>query len=365
MKINFVDLQRQYRSIKSEIDEGIFRVLENTSFILGPEVSRFEGNFAAYCGVQHAVGVNSGTSALFLALSAFDIGRGDEVITAANTFVATVEAIIYTGATPVLIDIDEDTYNMDPDKIEAAITERTKAIMPVHLYGQPAEMDRIMDIAAARGLMVIEDAAQAHGAKYRGARTGSFGKCGCFSFYPGKNLGAYGEGGAIVTDDGELAEKLRMLRDHGQAKKYQHQVVGYNMRLEGFQGAVLDVKLRKLDEWNSARRNNAALYSSQLAESEVITPKAPEHVEPVYHLYIIRTKKRDELQAHLQSKSIATGLHYPIPIHLQEGYTHLGYREGDFPVTERCAAEILSLPMFAELTGEEIAEVAREINAFL
>jgi dTDP-4-amino-4,6-dideoxygalactose transaminase len=340
-------------------------VLENTSFILGPEVSHFEENFAAYCGVQHAVGVNSGTSALFLALSAFDIGRGDEVITAANTFVATVEAIIYTGATPVLIDIDEDTYNMDPDKIEAAITERTKAIMPVHLYGQPAEMDRIMDIAAARGLMVIEDAAQAHGAKYRGARTGSFGKCGCFSFYPGKNLGAYGEGGAIVTDDGELAEKLRMLRDHGQAKKYQHQVVGYNMRLEGFQGAVLDVKLRKLDEWNSARRNNAALYSSQLAESEVVTPKAPEHVEPVYHLYVIRTKKRDELQAHLQSKSIATGLHYPIPIHLQEGYAHLGYREGDFPVTERCAAEILSLPMFAELTGEEIAEVAREINAFL
>lgn len=365
MRINFVDLKKQYLSIKSDIDESIFRVLENSSFILGPEVERFEKNFAHYTGVRHAVGVNSGTSALHLALLALGVGEGDEVITAANTFVATVEAIAYCGATPVLVDIHPDTYNIDPEKIQAAITERTKALLPVHLYGMPADMNRILEIAKAKHLFVIEDAAQAHGARYEGKRVGSLGNCGCFSFYPGKNLGAYGEGGAVVTNDNTIAEKIKVLRDHGQTEKYKHQVVGYNMRLEGFQGAILDVKLRKLDEWNAKRRENALRYNKYLSGTSIITPTMPDNVEPVFHLYIIRTKLREALLTYLKTKSIATGLHYPIPIHLQKGYVYLGYKEGNFPITEKYAQEILSLPMYAELTEDEIKEVAKEIAAFL
>lgn len=365
MKINFVDLKKQYLSIQAEIHEGIERVLQNTSFILGPEVGRFEGNFARYCDVAHAAGVNSGTSALHLALAALGVGEGDEVITVANTFVATVEAIVYTGARPVLVDIHEDTYNLDPDKVEAAVTKRTKAIIPVHLYGQPAEMDPILALAEAKGLYVVEDCAQAHGARYKGRRTGSMGHCGCFSFYPGKNLGAYGEAGAVVSNNEEIVQRVKMLRDHGQSEKYHHKIIGYNMRMEGFQGAVLDVKLRRLNDWNAARRENARLYGEYLAGVDVVIPRAIPYVEHVYHLYVIRAKRRNELQEYLKEKGIATGLHYPIPVHLLEGYTFLGYKHGDFPVTEQYATEILSLPMFAELTKEEIAEVAEAIRTFL
>jgi len=354
MKIPFVDLQSQYQSIKPEADAAVLAVMERGDFILGQAVREFEEEFARYCEAEHCVGVDSGYSALELILRGYGIGLGDEVITAANTFVATALAISNTGATPVLVDMDPETYNIDPTRIEAAITPRTRAIMPVHLYGQPAEMDSIMAIAAEHDLKVIEDAAQAHGARYKGRRTGSLGHAAGFSFYPGKNLGAYGDGGAVVTDDAELADRVRMLRNLGMRVKYHHEIKGFNHRLDTMQAAVLRVKLPYLDEWNEGRRRVAARYAEALAGLPVVTPYAPPHVEPVHHLYVIRIQERDALMERLSEAEIASGLHYPIPIHLLPAYAELGYRPGDFPITEAYADEILSLPIYAELTDEQI-----------
>jgi dTDP-4-amino-4,6-dideoxygalactose transaminase len=321
-------------------------------------VAAFEREFAAYCGAAHGVGVNSGTSALHLALLAAGVGPGDEVITVPFTFVATVAAIYYTGAKPVLVDIDPQSYTIDVDRIEAAITSKTKAILPVHLYGQPADMDPILEIARQHKLKVIEDAAQAHGAEYKGRRCGSLGEMGCFSFYPGKNLGAYGEGGAVVTSNPHYARTIRMLRDWGAEKKYQHILKGYNYRMEGLQGAILRVKLRHLEEWTEARRAHAASYREWLAPAGIEIPREMSYARHVYHVYTIRCGHRDGLQAQLEAARVQTGIHYPIPVHLQPAYADLGYRTGDFPVSERAAAEVLSLPMFPEMTAAQVEAVA-------
>ena len=361
--IPFVDLKAQYVSIKTEVNAAIQGVLDSCHFTLGPEVARFEEEFAAYSGAGLGVGVNTGTSALHLALLAADIGPGDEVITVPFTFVATVAAIRYTGATPVFVDIDPHTFTMDPAGLEAAITRRTKAIMPVHLYGQMADMDPILEVAARHGLRVIEDAAQAHGAEYKGRRAGSIGDMGCFSFYPGKNLGAYGEGGMVVTDSPEFARKIRMLRDWGAEIKYQHVLKGYNFRLEAIQGAVLRVKLRYLEAWTDARRAAAARYDELLAGSGVPTPEALPHNRHVYHIYAIRTAHRKAWQDALLAQGIQTGIHYPIPVHRLPAHADLGYREGQFPHSERAAAEVLSLPMFPELTREQTEVIARAVQS--
>ena len=356
--IPYVDLALQYRSIKPDIDAAVQRVLDSTQFILGDEVAAFEREFAAFCGASHAVAANSGTSALHLALLAAGIGPGDEVITVPFTFIATIAAIEYAGATPVLVDIDPVTYTMDPAKIEQAITPRTKAIMPVHLYGQPADMDPILEIARARGLLVIEDAAQAHGAEYKGRRCGSMGDLAGFSFYPGKNLGAYGEGGALVTNNPAWAKHARVTRSWGEETRYEHSLKGFNYRMDGIQGAILRVKLRHLEGWTEQRRQNAAEYNRQLANTGVTTPFARPDSHHVYHVYAVRLARRDEARQHLQERGIQSGVHYPIPAHLQPAYQNLGYRRGAFPVSEAVAAEILSLPMFPELTAAQIAEVA-------
>jgi dTDP-4-amino-4,6-dideoxygalactose transaminase len=355
--IPFVDLKAQYRSIKPDIDAAVSGILESSQFVLGKEVAAFEEEFAAYSGAQHAIGVNSGTSALHLALLAAGIGPGDEVITIPFTFVATVAAIWYSGAKPVFVDIDPKSFTMDPSLIEAAITERTKAIMPVHLYGQPADMDPILEIARRHGLLVIEDAAQAHGAEYKGKRVGAIGDLGCYSFYPGKNLGAYGEGGAVVTNSPEYTRTIRMLRDWGAERKYQHVLKGYNYRMEGFQGAILRVKLRHIEAWTEARRANAAYYNELLNDSAVAAPQQMAYARHVYHVYAIRHPQREKLQQAIQSHEIQTGIHYPIPVHLLPAYSDLGYHEGDFPHSEQAANEVLSLPMFAELTQSQIKTV--------
>lgn len=361
--IPFVDLKTQYHSIKSEIDAAIQNILENSQFVLGKEVAAFEEEFAAYCQVKHAIGVNSGTSALHLALLAAGIGPGDEVITVSMTFVATVAAIVYSGAKPVFVDVDPVSYCMDPGKIEAAITKHTKAIMPVHLYGQMADMDPILEIAKRHNLLVIEDAAQAHGAEYKGRRAGGLGDLGCYSFYPGKNLGAYGEGGAVVTSNPEYTRTIRMLRDWGAEKKYQHVLKGYNYRLEGMQGAILRVKLRYLEGWTESRRAHAAEYSRLLSGSSVITPAEMPYARHVFHVYAIRTTARESLQQSLTKADIQSGIHYPIPVHLLPAYSDLGYKPGDFPITEKIANEELSLPMFAELTNEQIDVVVKGIQS--
>jgi dTDP-4-amino-4,6-dideoxygalactose transaminase len=355
--IPFLDLQAQYRSIRAELDGAVLRVLESSQFILGDEVAAFESEFAAYCGVRHAVGVNSGTSALHLALLAAGIGTGDEVITTPMTFVATVAAILYAGATPVFVDIDPLTGTMDPDRIEEAITTRTKAILPVHLHGCMVDLDPILSLADAHRLAVIEDAAQAHGAEHKGRRAGSIGDIGCFSFYPGKNLGACGEAGAVVTNDSRLAETIRMLRDWGQASKYRHLVKGYNYRMEGVQGAVLRVKLSHIEAWTQARRQHAERYDALLSGCGIGTPASMPASRHVYHVYAVRLRNRDATQQLLRRVGVATGIHYPIPVHLQPAYADLGHRPGDFPHAERFAAETLSLPMFPELTGEQIQRV--------
>lgn len=366
MKVPFLDLRTQYASIHNEITAALRQVFESAAFAGGPFVERFEQEFASFCGCKFAVGVGSGTTALWMALLALGVRRGDEVITVPNTFIATCEAISFCGAKPVFVDIDETTYNMDPDLLKDAITPRTKAIIPVHLYGQMADMDRIMEIARAHGLLVIEDACQAHGAEYKGRRAGTIGDVGCFSFYPGKNLGAYGEAGAIVTNNSELAEKLRMLRDHGQVKKYYHSVVGWNGRMDGMQAAVLSVKLKYLAAWNEARRRNAQLYNELLASMDgVITPAEADYARHIYHIYAIRVENRDAFMSDLAQKDIGCGIHYPLPIHLQEAYRFLGHEKGSFPVVERCAGELVSLPMFAELTREQIEKVCQEIRSFL
>jgi dTDP-4-amino-4,6-dideoxygalactose transaminase len=363
--IPLVDLKAQYLSIKDEIDAAIQRVVDSAGFIMGPDVRAFEGEFARFCGVRYAVGVDSGTAALHLAFLSCDIGPGDEVITTPHTFIATIGMLGRVGARPVFVDIDPRTYNMDPAKIEAAITERTKAILPVHLYGQPAEMDPILEIADKHGLKVIEDAAQAHGAEYKGRRAGSMGHVAIFSFYPGKNLGAYGDAGAVVTDDGEIAEKVRLLRNHGRRDKYEHLLQGFNYRIDTLQAAILRAKLAHLGEWNEARRRRAAAYRELLGNLDLVLPYEAEHVRAVYHLFVVRLQERDALLEYLKDRGISTGIHYPIPLHLQPACRHLGYKEGDFPITEECALQVLSLPMYAELTQTQIQEVVRAIKEFL
>jgi dTDP-4-amino-4,6-dideoxygalactose transaminase len=362
--IPLVDLTVQYEAIKDEIDAAVARVLRSTQFILGSEVAAFEAEFAAYCSAGFGIGVNSGTSALHLALLAAGVGPGDEVITVPFTFVATVGAICYTGARPVFVDIDSRSCTMDVTQIERAISLRTKAILPVHLYGQPADMDPIYEIARRHGLVVIEDAAQAHGAEYRGRRAGSMGDAGCFSFYPGKNLGAYGEAGMVVTSHPGLARTVRALRDWGQEHKHQHVLKGYNYRMDALQGAILRVKLRYLDGWNAARRAHAAQYDDLLAGSVVQTPLLVADRAHVYHIYAVRTTQRTALQAALLEREIRTGIHYPYAIHQLPAYADLGYREGDFPCAEQAAREVLSLPMYAELTDDQISRVARAIWQF-
>jgi dTDP-4-amino-4,6-dideoxygalactose transaminase len=366
MKVPFLNLKVQYESIKDEIDTAIGQVIEKTAFAGGPFVRKFEEEFADYCGCKHAVGVNSGTSAIWLALIGLGIGKGDEVITVPNTFIATAEAISMSGATPVFVDINEKTYNMDPGLLEKAITPRTKAVIPVHLYGQMADMDPIMEVARKHGLFVIEDAAQAHGAEYKGRRAGTIGDAGCFSFYPGKNLGAYGEAGAVVTNNLELIEKINMIKDHGQSKKYYHSMIGWNDRMDGIQGAVLSVKLKYLDKWNDARRNNAKLYTELLADlPDIVTPYVADYAKHVFHIYAIRVQNCKGLMSTLAEKEIQFGIHYPVPIHLQDAYAFLGLGKGDFPVAENCVKGLLSLPMFPELAKEQIEYVVNEIKRFV
>jgi dTDP-4-amino-4,6-dideoxygalactose transaminase len=351
--IPFVDLKAQYLSIKGEIDAAVIDLLGSTQFVLGKEVAAFEELFAAYTQTSHAMGVNSGTSALHLALLAAGVGRGDEVITTPFTFIATVSAIDYTGATPVFVDIDPASFTIDPAKIEAAITPRTKAILPVHLYGQMADMDPIVEIARRHGLAVIEDAAQAHGAEYKGRRAGSIGDMGCFSFYPGKNLGAYGEGGAVTTTKPELARTVRILRDWGAERRYHHDLKGFNYRMEGVQGAVLKVKMKYIEAWTESRRAVAAHYDKQLAGAGVNTPACLPERRHVYHVYAIREARRDALQSFLHDRGVSTGIHYPIPVHLQRAFAELGHKEGDFPHSEAAANGVLSLPMYPELALEQ------------
>lgn len=356
--IPYSNLQAQYRELRRDIDAAIHDVLDSAQFVLGPAVSAFERDFAAYCAVSEAVAVNSGTSALHAALLACDVGPGDEVVTVPFTFVASVAAITYTGARPVFVDIEPRYYTMDPAALEAAITPRTKAIMPVHLYGQSADMDPILAVARRHGLVVIEDACQAHGAEYRGRRCGSMGQLAAFSFYPGKNLGAYGEGGAVVTDDAQRADHLRLLRNWGERTRYEHALRGFNYRMDGIQGAVLGVKLRHLERWTEARRERAAMYRRALVGSDVVAPAERPGGRHVYHVYAVRVPQRDARRDALAARGIQTGVHYPIPVHLQPAYADLGYRRGQFPVSEAVASEILSLPIYPELTEAQIEEVA-------
>ncbi len=361
--IPLVDLQAQYRSIKPEIEAAVTRVLENAQFILGPAVAAFETDFAAYCGASEAVGVSSGTAALHLALAAAGVGPGDEVITVPYTFVATVAAIEYVGARPVLVDVEPHYWTMDPARFEAAITPRTKAVIPVHLYGQPADMDPILAIARRHGLIVIEDAAQAHGSEYYRRRCGSMGDVACFSFYPGKNLGAYGEGGAVVTNDPAMARKIRLLRAWGEETRYEHRYRAFNYRMDGIQGAVLGVKLKHMERWTEARRAHAAEYSRQLAGTSVTLPVERAGARHVYHLYVVQLADRDHWRARLSDAGVQTGVHYPIPVHLQPAYRDLGYAEGAFPVAEAAARAVLSLPIYPELTAAQIGEVASVLRA--
>jgi dTDP-4-amino-4,6-dideoxygalactose transaminase len=371
--VPFLDLTRQYKRIEEEILSAEKRVVEKGRFILGEEVSSFEEEFAHYCGVRYGVGVGSGTEALFLALKATGIGIGDEVITVSHSFIASALAISMTGARPIFVDIDPEVYTMDPNALEHTLKKRKarnkkqsriKAILPVHLYGHPAEMDAIMDIAKRYNLMVIEDACQAHGAEYRGKKVGSLGLMSCFSFYPTKNLGAHGDGGMVVTDRKKLYDLLRLLRFYGENKKYEHVLKGWNSRLDEIQAAVLRVKLKYLDQWNGERRKRALAYKRVLENTEIICPSVKEQIRHVYHLFVIQTKRRNSLQSFLKEKGIDTLIHYPVPIHLQKAYKELGYRRGDLPVTESVAQEILSLPFFPELTGEEMREVSTQIKSF-
>lgn len=383
MKIPLLDLKAQYESIKNEISDAIQQVLDSCAFAGGPFVQAFEKQFAEFCGCKHCIAVGSGTEALWLALLALGVGPGDEVITVPNTFIATAEAISFCGAVPVFVDIDEKTYTMDPKKLEGYLKTRSrqteggqalkpgtrtrpKAIIPVHIFGQTAEMDPIMDLARKHGLYVIEDACQAHGAEYREKLAGSMGDAGCFSFYPGKNLGAYGEAGAVTTNSDELAEKIATLRDHGQIKKYYHKWIGWNARMDGIQGAVLSVKLKYLADWNLARLEKARLYNALLAEIDgLILPYATDDVKHVYHIYAVRTQKRDALLKFLSDENIYCGIHYPVPIHLQRAYSDIGVKYNDLQVSEKVALELLSLPMFPELTDKQQIRVRDKIKEFL
>jgi dTDP-4-amino-4,6-dideoxygalactose transaminase len=366
VSIPFVDLKNQYLTIKEEVHTAILDVLSHSAFIGGPRLESFERSFAAYCGVKHCVGVGNGTDALFIALKTLRIGAGDEVITAANSFIATSEAITMAGAAVVFVDIDPVTFNIDVTKIEEKITRRTRAIIPVHLYGHPAEMDPILDLAQRHGLLVIEDAAQAHGAEYKGHRVGSLGHAACFSFYPGKNLGAYGDGGAIVTNDADMAGMARIFANHGRVDKYDHGVEGVNSRLDGLQAAILNVKLKHLQDWTKRRRRNAVCYNQHLKGLDLVAPEEMEWVKAVYHLYVVRVKPeiRSRLQEHLAERGIATGIHYPIALPNLKAYSYLGHHEADFPEATRASREVLSLPMCSELEEEQIQFVVRAMKDF-
>jgi dTDP-4-amino-4,6-dideoxygalactose transaminase len=364
MKVPFLDLKSQHAPLREEFDRAIREVIDSSAFAGGPFVAKFEQGFASYCDCQSAIGLGSGTEALWLTLLALGIGAGDEVITVPSTFMATAEAITYCGAKPVFVDVDERTYTMDPAELEKALTVKTKAVIPVHLFGQPAEMDSILQFARKHGLFVIEDAAQAHGATYKGRKAGSLGDAGCFSFYPAKNLGAFGEAGAVVTNNFALQEKIRVLRDHGQVRKYHHTMVGWNCRMDGIQAAVLSVKLRHLERGNQLRRVHALQYDGAFdGVEDVVTPFEAAYARHVYHIYAIRVQDRDEVMRVLEEKGIGCGVHYPVPIHLQEAYRSLGYKSGAFPVSERTAGEFISLPMFPELTEAQIQFVAEAVKA--
>lgn len=364
MQIPLVDLKAQYLSIKKEIDEAIQRVLNKCNFIMGDEVKEFEEELASFCSAKYAVGVSSGTDALLLALKAINIQPGDEVITVPNTFIATTEAITMAGGKIKFVDIDEETFNIDTNKIESAITNKTRAILPVHLYGQPANMDPIIDVAKKYNLKVIEDAAQAHGAEYNNKRVGALGDIGIFSFYPGKNLGAYGDAGAVVTNDPDISNKIAMLRNHGRTKKYEHEYEGYNCRLDTLQAAILRVKLKYINSWNEARRNHASSYRKLLQNTDIILPTEQKDNKHIYHIFAVRTADRDNLLNKLKNEGIGAGIHYPIPLHLQPAYRYLGYKAGDFPITEKCAREIISLPMYPELDEVKIKKIAEAISKF-
>ena len=356
--VPYFDLAIQYRELRDEILVALDRVCSNSAFVLGDEVEKFEVEFAAYSGAKHCVAVNSGTSALHLALLAAGVGHGDEVITSANTFIATAEVISYTGARPVFADISPLTGNIDPARVKEAITPRTRAIIPVHLYGRPADLETIIEIADRHGIAVIEDACQAHGARHRGRRVGNFGLASAFSFYPGKNLGAYGEGGALTTNDDSVADFARIMRSHGQTERYSHAAVGFNYRMDGFQGAVLRIKLRRLDEWIAARQARAQLYRSMLLEAGLALPFDDPADESVYHLLVVYVDNRDFVRSALQESGVATSIHYPIPVHLQKAYSSLGYKPGDLPNAERACNRALSLPLYPEMTFEQVRYVA-------
>lgn len=363
--IPLVDLKAQYAAIRSEIRTAVDDVLDGARFIQGPAVAEFERKFAAFCGAGFAVGVGSGTDALTLALRALGVGAGDEVVTAANTFAATAEAVVAVGARPVFVDVDARHFNMTAEGLDAAVTPRTRAAVPVHLYGQPAPMAEIMDVARRRSIKVVEDAAQAHGSECGGRRVGSWGDAAAFSFYPAKNLGAFGDAGAVVTGDEEIAGAVRMLRDHGRTGKYRHERVGVNSRLDALQAAVLDVKLGHLEEWNRARRAVAAAYDAALDAAPGLTlPVETPGARHVYHLYVVRTRRRDELRRYAAENGVGVGIHYPVPLHLQPAFRHLGYGPGRFPVAERLADSILSIPLYPEMQDAQVAQVVRTLTAF-
>jgi len=365
MKVPLVDLVAQYNSIKTEINESIQQVLQDGQFILGPKVAELEGEIAKYHGLKHAVGVASGTDALVLALRALDIGPGDEVIVPAFTFFATAEAVSAVGATPVFVDIDLETYCIDTNRIEGMVTNKTKAIIPVHLYGHPADMDAIWEIAKKHDLKVIEDNAQAFGAEYKGRKTGSLGHVSCFSFFPSKNLGTYGDGGMLATNDERVAEKAKMLRTHGWKQKYFPITIAYNSRLDEIHAAVLLSKLKYVDNWNEKRRQTAQKYNELLASTNVVTPIQAPYAKHVYHMYVIRVQWRNELQSYLKENQIASAIYYPFPLHLLEAYNHLGYSKGDFENSEKACEEVLAIPLYPEITTKQIETVASSINSFL
>jgi dTDP-4-amino-4,6-dideoxygalactose transaminase len=365
IKVPFLDLKAHHRPLRAELDAAIAAVVDSCAFAGGPFVAKFEQEFAAFCGARFAVGVGNGTDALWLSLLALGVGPGDEVITVPHTFMATAEAISYCGARPVFVDIEETTQTMDPAQLERAITPRTKAIIPVHLFGQMADMEAIMAIAKKRGISVIEDACQAHGAKQNGRGAGTLGATGCFSFYPGKNLGAFGEAGAIITNDPELKRKMDVFRDHGQAKKYYHSEIGWNARMDGIQAAVLSVKLRHLQAGNDRRRAHAALYNELLADLPLVIPTEASGNHHVYHIYPVRVANRDQVLSALTQAGIGCGIHYPVPVHLQQAYAALKHGPGSFPVSERCASELLSLPMYPELTPDQIRLAVEELKGCL
>jgi dTDP-4-amino-4,6-dideoxygalactose transaminase len=363
MNVPFLDLKAHHAPLIEELNRAVREVIESSAFAGGPFVEKFEEEFAAFCGSSDAIAVGNGTDALWLSLLALGIGEGDEVITVPNTFIATAEAITYCKARPVFVDVDQDTFTMNPAELEKSLTERTKAIIPVHLFGQPADMDPILEFARAHGLFVVEDAAQAHGAEYKGRKAGTMGDAGCFSFYPGKNLGAFGEAGAVVTNDPELRKQIQMLRDHGQSQKYYHALMGWNCRMDGIQAAVLSIKLRHLCEANSLRRKHASEYNQALAGIDgVLTPFEAKYARHVYHVYAIRVQQRDAVRRHLQEKGVGCAVHYPVPIHLQDACRNLGYSKGAFPIAENLAEEFVSLPMFPELTEEQIEYVAQCVS---